>query len=249
MNFQNVLAVTLAAVIVMIARPSRAVEYIWDASGDGISWNDPLNYTGDSGFPNAPGDIFNTSGSTPTTIYLNQNVTIGQFIDTTWGNHNFDIVPSGGDFAITWDTGTAEDALFLQRRLGTACCGLRTSTSVDMILQSSLLWDGTTQRNLQHLQGDISGPGKLTVQWNENGDKFLTIDGGDGPNTHQGGTEFAANFGTDAVFMLNKTHATGWGDTTVDYTATIVIPFGDVIKDDTDLYVLSNLASDYGMIE
>jgi hypothetical protein len=45
------LFICLAAIAITSLNPLSAKEYFWDGGGDSRSWNDPKNWSGDTGFP------------------------------------------------------------------------------------------------------------------------------------------------------------------------------------------------------
>ncbi|MFT7511592.1 MAG: autotransporter-associated beta strand protein, partial [Candidatus Omnitrophota bacterium] len=55
---------TVFALFVSTVLSSHAIDFTWDGAGDGISWNDPANWTANSGFPGASDTaIFNGPGT------------------------------------------------------------------------------------------------------------------------------------------------------------------------------------------
>jgi autotransporter-associated beta strand protein len=238
--------------------------FIYDgADAVDLQWNAPANYMGDNDYPRLSGDrLYATVGVAPNAYRLNGNRTLAEFRKIGPWNRNTRIVSgSVPGSVLTWDTGNpAEAASFYVRQTDDLTAEQRCCTAVDMVLKSSLVWDGSTQFGYVDgssacIVGEISGPGKLTLKWNKTRLDFdaalpmyLVVSGGAGPNTHEGGTEFQVNsIGYRASFLLNKQHATGRGSTIVGSGAEVCIAnvaaTGGAIQDDTPVYLGSDGAA------
>jgi fibronectin-binding autotransporter adhesin len=232
-----------------------------------MQWVVPTNYIGDADYPRLAGDRLHVTNAVAANGYaLNGNQTAGEFLKVGAGNRNTQIVPGTNlGSVLTWDTGIAgQAASFSVRGANAITAELRCCTTVDMRLNSDLVWDGSTQRggaaDNACISGNISGPGKLTLKWHRTqSDLFggapmnLVVSGGTGPNTHAGGTEYQKNdLDSRAGFRLAKQHATGTGDTVVGpraeiYVSNIAIN-GGVLYDNSDLYLQTD-GTNYARVE
>lgn len=231
-----------------------------------MQWDEPTNYVGGVDFPRLAGDKLCVTNTRQANAYLlNGDRTLSAFLKLDAGSQSTGIKNGSVTSVLTWDTGVpGSNATFTVRAVGGGA-ELRTYTAVNMVLNSSLVWDGSTQREYADgtsgsIKGDISGSGALTVKWNKtkadlnnSNPMYLVISGGSGPNTYSGGTVFQTNsLGTRAGFRLNKRHATGTGNTTVKSSAEIYIPAnawaGGAINDSTSLY-LEHSGSQYATVE
>lgn len=255
-----------------------------------LDWTDSTKFLPNTGYPNAPGDQLLTTignGGTymPNTYQLNGDKTIGTFKKTLPYGKNTAMRPgTPTTSAVIWDTGVPGVAAVFQAfgAGGNVNNGdLRCASYVNMVLKSDLVWQGSTQRRYAtssatstdvngggsgQFWGDISGAGKLFLQWNatktnlEGGQPMnMSIEGGTQANSHIGGTEFnyfskltgQTPAATRAGFRLNKTWATGKGNTTVTPKSEIyvaAITGQDAIHDTTSLYLQSS-DPNYGTVE
>lgn len=242
--------------------------FVYDGSDAvDMQWSVATNYIGDVDYPRLAGDRLYATNATAASGYaVNGSWTLAEFRKAGIGGRNTQLIP-GTNLAslLTWDTGVAgQAAVFFVRGTTAALPELRCCSTVNMYLQSDLVWDGSTQREISDtnakLLGDISGPGKLTVKWHRTkSDLFnglpmnLVIGGGSGPNVHRGGTEFQKNdLNTRAGFRLDKPQATGRGDVViggqVEVYVSNIATNGGAIFDDSRLYLGAD-GTNYGRIE
>lgn len=252
--------------------------FIYDGADNAdMDWDNPTNYIGDAGFPDGAGDVLIVSNSVPAheanAYKMNGSRTLGSFLKNFGGGGHNTGITGGSDptSVLTWDTGqVGSDAALTVRGASSAGAELRCYTTVGMVLNSSLVWDGSTTRRFAddangEIKGTVSGSGRLTLKWNACKYDLETLPmqfelRGSNPNTHAGGTVFACNrLDTQqpnpvgrAGFRLNKQWATGLGHTIVTTNAEIYIPTnnwaGGAIHDNTYLY-LEHAGSSYGKVD
>lgn len=230
--------------------------FVYDGTNNAsMDWDNPTNYVGDLGFPDGPGDVLIVTSTVQALTYkMNGSRTLGAFLRNYGGGGRNTAIAGGSDASsvLTWDTGVVgSNAAFVVRGGSSTDPDLRCYTAVDLVLNSSLIWDGSSTRNYDGVgnmnaivRGTVSGAGQLTVRWNASKTDYYptnttssmhcVIEGGSGPNMHLGGTVFEWNgigIGTPqlppsgrAGFRLNKQWATGLGNTTVKTNAEIYIP-------------------------
>lgn len=196
-----------------------------------------------------------TSTGSPSVIQLNNNRTVGKIYAGQANDRNISFHPGTGG-SLTFDNG-ANDAVYMIRRdpasnTAASVAQLRGGMDSNMVLNSNLVYDAFLKRGYgtspigsvtmsNYINGTISGNGSLTLKvamltsaTNATTNAFYSIEGGTGPNTHLGGTNFQKltpklgngnNITTDvqSVYRLNKQHATGDGDMTVGAGATVLI--------------------------
>ncbi|HOV38950.1 MAG TPA: hypothetical protein PLG79_09530, partial [Spirochaetales bacterium] len=71
-------------------------DYTWDGNGDGTSWNDPINWTADSGFPSGAGDTA-TFGSFTVTL---TNIPVGTAAGTVTINNTSADITLGSNLTV-----------------------------------------------------------------------------------------------------------------------------------------------------
>jgi len=200
-------------------------------------------------------------------VYINRDLTLSNW--TPSGGYAWSNVFTSPGKKLTWDTGTAAAATFSP----STSDGYASHNSMDMYLQSNLVYTNFTQRGFQgsatgegsDLRGTLSGPGKFTLNWHPiNWDGLGNVQykiQGAAPNTYRGGTELNARQKTNSYndgnivkdlnrVVLDKNGALGWGNVTMMHpqVAFQITTTGggtiDRIDDTAALYLISGSVGD-----
>lgn len=275
-------SVTSSAATLTVNTAPTAASFTWngldsDGSGGVSDWNvaGSWNVGGSaaSRYPSVAGDVITASTKSASIYKLNGDITIGQFTSDRNSNRSLALAPgTASTETLTWDTGTASDALFYIRHGGANTKQLRAAITVhNMRLNSNLLMDVSTDRDYgastdrnnaggnNRLFSDISGSGKLMLRVSTGSSAttaaYWSIDGSGVGNTHTGGTEFqkttVSTAGSLSQYRLNTVTATGSGDTTVKTGATVLVASvansQGAIKNNTALFLETD-GSSYGRL-
>jgi autotransporter-associated beta strand protein len=269
-NHLNPLA--LAGAVLCLATSAQAVDGNFSQQYGPRYYFAPSNWTG--------GIIANGVGATMTMsapnsngpnngidgVYINRDLTLANWTPTV--SPGWSTVYTSPGKKLTWDTGTAAAATY---QPGTGD-GYASHNSMDMYLQSNLVYTNFTQRGYQanvlgegsDLRGTLSGPGKFTLNWHPiNWDGLGNVQykiQGTAPNTYRGGTELNARQKLNSYndgnivkdwnrVLLDKNGALGWGDVTMMHPQVairITNPGGtcDRIDDTAALYLISGSVGD-----
>ncbi len=159
------IVVWLCAILAILAAQAGAATYVWDGGDvDDANWDSPDNWTADSGFPDALGDVAQLTGNVRTAVALNGNRALGSLEFTAYSH-------SGSQPGFVLDTTSLRNTLTL------ADGGTITSAVGDWyipapVIHSNLVLNGaaTIQMNINDgnnkymdFTGTITGSGPLTL--------------------------------------------------------------------------------------